>query len=288
MSSTTEAPSAVSVVGLGAIGSRVAQALLAARAAVTVWNRNPTRVDPLITQGAVRAPSVADAAAASPLVILALTDYAAVTEVLDASSAALSGRTVVTLSTGSPDEARRAAHSAEQAGAAYLDGGVQTGPEAIGSAGATFLYSGPRAVFDHHRRALETIGSPRYLGTDPGAAAVWDLALFGLWYDAQIGYLRALETVRAAGIDLETFADPAGTQLGHVTDAAVDTAREVATGTFPRGPATLSEHAPVLDRLLALRRDQRLGTGDLERIQHLVSHRIARGHGHQGLTSILE
>ncbi len=49
-----------------------------------------------------------------------------------------------------------------------------------------------QSAFDEHRATLEIIGSTQYLGADPAAAAVQDLTLFGLWYDAQIGYLRAL------------------------------------------------------------------------------------------------
>jgi len=40
--------------------------------------------------------------------------------------------------------------------------------------------------------------------------------LYGLWYDAQMGYLRAVETARAAGLDLAEFAEAAAVQLGHV------------------------------------------------------------------------
>lgn len=288
MSSNTGPPTAVSVLGVGAVGSRVAQAMLATGTVVTVWNRRPERADVLVARGAVRAPSAAEAAAASPLVILCLTDYAAVSEILETISSAITDRTVVTLTTGSPEESRRAARTAEQAGAVYLDGGVQTQPEAIGSDAATFLYSGPHLAFDQHRGALEAIGSARYLGADPGAAAVQDLTLFGLWYDAQTAYLRALETVRSAGIDVEDFAPLAATQLGHVVHATVDTAREVATGSFPRGPADLTEHAPVLERLIELRRDQRLGNGDLDRIHSLIQQRIELGRSHEGLTGILE
>lgn len=288
MNSNAGAPAAVSVLGVGAIGHKIAEALLAAGTTVTVWNRTPGRADSLISQGAVRAQSAAEAAAASPLVILCLTDYTAVSDVLDVISSSIAGRTIVTLATGSPEEARSAAHKGDQARAAYLDGGVQTQPESIGTDAATFLYSGPRPAFDEHRATLEVFGSARYLGADPGAAAVQDLALFGLWYDAQIAYLRALETVRSAGIDLEAFAPLAATQLGHVVHATADTAREIATGSFPRGPADLTEHAPVLERLAELRRDQSLGNGDLDYIHGLVQRRIELGRGHEGLNSILD
>lgn len=288
MSENTAERTAVSVLGVGAIGSRIAATLLEAGISVTVWNRTPRRTETLIDHGAVSVDSATTAASASPLVMLCLTDYEAVNEVLDAVSEALSGRTVVTLTTGSPEEARHTAGTVERAGAAYLDGGVQTEPEAIGSDAATFLYSGPRLAFDEHCATLQAIGAARYLGADPAAAAVQDLALFGLWYDAQIGYLRALQTIRAAGINVEDFAPAAATQLGHVVASTAATAREVATGSFPPGPADLTEHAPVLERLAELRRDHSLGLGGLDRIHGLVQHHIDLGRGHEGLTTILE
>lgn len=287
MNSSAESFGSVSVLGLGAIGSSIAQALLAAGAGVTVWNRTSRRAAPLVAQGAVNADSAAGAADASPLVLLCVTDYAGVGELLDVMSGRIAGRTVVVLTTGSPEEARRAARKANQAGAAYLDGGVQTGPEAVGTEDAIFFYSGDERAFTEHRTSLATVGTAHYLGTDAGAPAAQDLAMFGLWYDAQIAYLRALDTVRAAGIDVESFAPLGAVQLGHVVHATADTARELATRSFPRGPADLTEHAPVLDRLVALRRGQRLGDGDLDHIHTLVQQRIQLGHGHEGLTSIL-
>ncbi|GAA1213888.1 NAD(P)-dependent oxidoreductase [Prauserella alba] len=288
MSSITKPATAVSVLGVGAIGSAIAQALLAAGITVTVWNRSPGRVDELTARGAEPATSSAEAASASPLVIVCLTDYTAVDGILDDVSDAIAGRTIVTLSTGSPRDARHAAQKAESAGAAYLDGGVQTEPAAVGTAAAVFLYSGSPAVFEEHRTTLETLGTATYLGADPAAAAVQDLALFGLWYDAQVGYLRALEAIRSVGIDVEAFAAAAATQLGHVVHATADTAREVTTSSFPRGPADLTEHAHVLEQLTELRHDQRLGDGGLDDIHGLVQQRIALGHGPEGLNSIVE
>ncbi|OLF14823.1 hypothetical protein BU204_25010 [Actinophytocola xanthii] len=280
--------SAVTVLGTGAIGSQAARAFLAVGLEVTVWNRTAARAASLVDEGAVRAGTAAEATASSPLVVACLTDYPAVTATLWETRDVLRGRTFVALVTGSPEEARAAAEQATAAGADYLDGGLQSGPEAIGTDTATIFYSGPAEVFDRHRGTLAALGPARFAGTEPGAAALRDLALFGLWYDAQLGYLRALETVRAAGADVEAFAPMAAAQLGHVVADAENTAREVATRAFPRGPADLGEHESVLTKLVELRSDLRLGTGDLETALRLVRNRIARGGGNEGLTAILD
>jgi 3-hydroxyisobutyrate dehydrogenase-like beta-hydroxyacid dehydrogenase len=219
------------------------------------------------------------------LVITCLTDYPAVREMLDATADALDGRTFVALTTGSLEEARTAARQAAAYGAGYLDGGLQSAPDAIGTDTATIFYSGPADLFARHQDTLALLGPARYAGTDPGAAAVQDLALFGLWYDAQVGYLRALETVRAAGIDLEDFAALAATQLGHVVAGAAGTAREITSGSYPRGSADLTEHETVLAKLVSLRADQRLGDGQLELVLR-VRERIADGRGGDGFNAI--
>jgi 3-hydroxyisobutyrate dehydrogenase-like beta-hydroxyacid dehydrogenase len=276
----------VSVLGTGAVGGQVANVLLARGRPVTVWNRTAARTDSLVRQGAAAAATPAEAAAAGRLVIACLTGYPAVHETLDAAAGALAGRTFVALTTGSPDEARAAAGRAAALGAGYLDGGLQSAPDAIGT-DATIFYSGPADLFGQHRDTLALLGPARYAGPDPGAAAVVDLALFGLWYDAQVGYLRALEAVRAAGLDVQDFAPLAATQLGHVVAGAADTAREIAAGTYPRGPADLTEHEPVLASLVASRAGRRLGDGQLDLVLRLVREHIADGQGTQGLNAIV-
>ena len=44
-------PATVSVIGTGNMGSALAEALLAARFRVTVWNRTPARAKPLVEKG---------------------------------------------------------------------------------------------------------------------------------------------------------------------------------------------------------------------------------------------
>jgi 3-hydroxyisobutyrate dehydrogenase-like beta-hydroxyacid dehydrogenase len=207
------------VVGTGAIGSAVVRLLLGAGYDVTVWNRTAARAAGLVAEGAVRAGSVQEAVSSSPLVLLPLKDHAAMAQCL--TGLELSGRTIVGMYTGTPGEARRAAEQVGDLGGRYVDAGIQ----ALGT--GTILYSGSRQAFDEHRAVFDLLGTPRFVGESPEAAAVWDLALFGLWYDAQLGLLRALDTVRAAGIDTAEFGDTASTQLNHVLTAIPGTVAEL-------------------------------------------------------------
>lgn len=286
MNSTHESQ-AVSIVGTGAIGTAVARALLEAGCPVTVWNRSEDRARPAIQAGAGLAASAADAALASPLTLVVMTDYDAVRAILDSIDTDLSGRTIVVLCTGTPDDAQSAADRTARINADYLDAGVQTAPEDIGTPTATIFYGGENAVFERHRPVLELLSTPVHVGTEPTAAAICDLALFGVWYDAQLGLLRALDTVAGAGVDLSAFAEAAATQVGHVSAAAANTAAEVERAEYPRGPASLTEHLTVLDQLVELRAKDKLGDGGLPHVRRLVAALADAGRGEEGLTAVL-
>ena len=280
----------VSVLGTGAIGTAVARALLAAGRPVRVWNRTANRASVALAAGAEPAATVQEAVTTSPLTLVCLTDQTAAASVLstlprleDSSPR----RTVVLLTTGTPDEAAATHRLLQDRALHHLDAGVQTAPEDVGSRRARFFLAGERADFDRHRQTLELLGEVRWVGADPTAAAVWDLVLFGLWYDAQLGLLRALELTRAAGVDPHDFAEAAVGQLGHVVAGAAATADEVARGDYPAGPASLAEHLPLLRQLIESRRSARTGDGGLVTAERLVADLVSDGAGDLGLTAVL-
>src|SRR5699024_2810142 len=147
----------------------------------TVWNRTPGKADPLVANGAAQASSPVDAVSASPLVLVCLRDHAATREVLDAVGEAVNGRTVVNLTSQTPEQARSLAAWALEQGASYLAGAIMADPEQIGSAEAELYYSGAVVLFEKHRRALERLGgATRFFGDDPGLAPLHHCAVVAM------------------------------------------------------------------------------------------------------------
>ena len=66
------AKSTVGVIGLGLMGSALAESLLAKGFAVTVWNRTQAKAEPFEAAGAHRAPSVAEAARRTDVLVVCL------------------------------------------------------------------------------------------------------------------------------------------------------------------------------------------------------------------------
>lgn len=187
------------MLGLGPMGQAMVRTLLRAGHPVTVWNRTPHRADGVVADGARRAATPAEAVAASDLVILSLTDYQAMWDVLDGATASLAGRTLANLSSDTPDRTREAAAWATGHGAAFLTGGVMVPAPMLGTEAAYAYYSGPSEAMDRHRETLARIGSPRYLGADPALAQLMYLANLDVFLTTLSSLAHAVALLQSAG-----------------------------------------------------------------------------------------
>ena len=118
----------VTVIGLGPMGRAMSAALLRAGHSVTVWNRTAGRAEQVVAAGAQLASTPIDATSASDVTILSLTDYAAMYAILG-DGPDLDGRTLVNLSSDTPDASRAAAAWAAASGT------PNTGPPAKSTCG---------------------------------------------------------------------------------------------------------------------------------------------------------
>jgi 3-hydroxyisobutyrate dehydrogenase-like beta-hydroxyacid dehydrogenase len=195
--------STVAVVGLGAMGSRVAQRLLDAGHTLVVWNRTAARAEEIV--GAVVASSPADAASRAEAVITMVADPAAlqaVTEKTNGIAAGVGeGTTVIEMSTVGPSAIARLAAALPEG--RLLDAPV-LGSLAEAEAGTLRIFvGGPAELVEAWTPLLSTLGSPLHVGPlGAGAAAklVANTALFGT-----LGVLgEALALADGLGLDRNT------------------------------------------------------------------------------------
>jgi 3-hydroxyisobutyrate dehydrogenase-like beta-hydroxyacid dehydrogenase len=195
----------VTVLGLGAMGSALARAFLAAGHPTTVWNRTPDRSPELDALGAVRARTTTEAVAASPLVVVCLLVDATLRAALEGLD--LTGKAVVNLTNATPEQARATAESVTSAGGQYLDGGIMAVPEMIGGPAAFIFYSGSTETFQQHASDLAALGRPAYVGSDAGLAALHDIALLSAMYGMFGGALHALALTGSEDVPAGQFAE---------------------------------------------------------------------------------
>jgi len=159
----------VAVIGLGAMGSRIARRLREAGHELTVWNRTRQRAEAL---SATVAETPADAARRAEVVITMVADpeaLRAVTEGPDGVAAgARSGTTVVEMSTVGPEAISRLRSLLRTD---LLDAPVLGSiSEAEGGTLSIFV-GGDETVFEARRPLLEALGTPMYVGPSGAGAA---------------------------------------------------------------------------------------------------------------------
>ncbi|MGH2585126.1 MAG: NAD(P)-dependent oxidoreductase [Dehalococcoidia bacterium] len=278
----------VSVIGLGLMGTALADAFLKNGNPTTVWNRSPQKADALVAQGALRATTVADAASASPLVVVCVLDYDAVREILHPAADAIAGRAVANLTSGTPEQARDTAAWATDRGAAYLDGKILATPSMVGGPQALLFLSGSQGVFEAQQQALSRLGAITYFGTDPGLAAVFDIALLGLMYATVTGFLHSAALAGTEQVSAMTLLPYATEWLKGVTGFLPDLARQVDDGDYRDADATLAMQAVGMNHMIHANQARGIDTELPSYVKALMERAIAAGHGADGFASLIE
>ena len=220
----------ISLIGIGAMGSALAMALINAGRKVTVWNRTAEKLAPLIKVGATASNTPAQALAASPVVIICLPSYSATAELFADQAAAgkLSGRTVIQLSTASPKEAGDAEKWFAEQGAFFVAGAILCWPGNIGTESGKIVVAGPQTVFDRCEVDLRTLaGGLRYLGTNIRAPSTVDLAFLSRTLGIVFGSIHGALVCEAEGVPVSEF-----TAILPPGDRAVPLTETINAGTF--------------------------------------------------------
>ncbi|ANN17869.1 dehydrogenase [Amycolatopsis orientalis] len=268
----------VTVLGLGPMGHALAAAFAAADHPTTVWNRTPGKENGLAV---TTAPTAAEAIAASPLVVVCVRDYTAARSVLDTD--ALTGRTLVNLTGGSPRQALTMADWAAGHGIDYLDGVIMATTGAIGGPDASFFYSGPADVYRKHRDTLTALGeNMQHVGDDPGRAAAFDASLQDMLWTSMSGVIHMLALAKAENIDATDIATHAKALLGFFPDMIDLLADQVSTDRYPGDYGTLASTAATMDHILDTVRARDLDNGVLTAARAHVQRAIDTGHGSDG------
>jgi 3-hydroxyisobutyrate dehydrogenase/2-hydroxy-3-oxopropionate reductase len=157
----------VAVVGLGAMGSRIAGRFLDAGYEVVVWNRTAEKARPLADRGAVAAETPADAARRADAVVLMVADPRALRAVTDGPDGVLAGATpgttVIQMSTVGPDDVAELASRLPE-GVELLDAPV-LGSVSEAEAGTLQVFAGgPVEFVEKWTPLLSALGPALHVG----------------------------------------------------------------------------------------------------------------------------
>jgi 3-hydroxyisobutyrate dehydrogenase-like beta-hydroxyacid dehydrogenase len=195
----------IGFLGLGNLGTPIAANLIASGHALTVWNRTSDKTGPLVAKGAKAAATPVGAITKGGVVFSILWDDASLDqlvtpEFLDALGP---GGVHVSMTTVTPECARRVAARHEKAGNTYVESPIFGVPPAAVAKQLTFCIAGPKAAKERVRPLLEAAGGLKIFdfGESIGAGTATKLAGNYMIIAGFSVIQECFEVLKKAGVD---------------------------------------------------------------------------------------
>ncbi len=278
----------VAVIGAGRMGAALVHALATGGYKVSVWNRDHTKALATQGSGALAVRSLSEAVAASRCIIVCVANYQVASSLLAGLGAdALNGRTVVQLTTGSPEEAVAFAKSMANAGAASLDGAIMAYPNLVGTPACRIVLSGPKTTFDDVSRIIEALGEPIYIDGNPGSASAMDAALLFYNYGATFAFFQGISFLMAAGVDWSRYAELViGNQVS--ADVLKSYLPAIEARSHRGKEATLDVHFAALEGVIGAAEVMAIPHQYMLAVKAQFEAALSAGHGGDELSAIFE
>ncbi len=201
----------VGFLGIGVMGEPMAACLLRRGFSVSVWNRTADKCQSLQEQGAQRMSSPAEVAAVADIIILCLSDAAAIDEVLFGADGVVysparqpSELLVIDMSTVSPAASRECSEKLAGYGISMLDAPVSGSREGACQGTLSIMVGGPSEYFDQVRPLLAAMGTTLvHVGERCGDGQTVKLVNQLLASGHTLIMSEALLFAQAGGVDLE-------------------------------------------------------------------------------------
>ena len=277
----------VSVIGLGVMGTELARELIENGYEVTVWNRSPEKARAHVEAGATLAKSASEAIGASEATITCVRTHSDTRALLERDPTALSGKTIIELSTGDAGEAESLMEWIRRNGADCLIGMIAVFPKDIGKAESAIVTVGGENAWDHCKDILKTLaGRSAFVGKDPKALAAIYASLVLPRQGFMFGMIYGALLCEKAGVPMDAYVEQLPLTIKVVHDYYDLFAATVPSGNFADPPASMGTYYAAFQDVLNTCQD--LGTPDeLPRLFHdLLKRGIDAGLADQQITSL--
>ncbi len=283
-------PATVSVIGMGNMGSALAEALLAAGFTVTVWNRTLPKAERIAAQGAILADSPAAAALNSESTIVCVTDHEAFMSIIhnDAVAASLEGKRLIQLTVVTAEQAQQTGNWADTRNIGYLEGSILGIPDNVKNATATLVCSGPQILFEAAKPQLSVFGNSQLVSEAIGSAYEFDKVYYSFAYATLLGFIQGAAMAEASGFSIDAYTSIVAERIPTVTENLTKSGKLMASHNHKDDQASLEVWADAysksVDLCRALKVDDSLPTALMQNFDKAIK----RGYGDEGITAIIE
>lgn len=263
----------VSVIGLGVMGAELARVLIESGYDVTVWNRTPEKAASHVKAGAKLAKTASEAVRVSDVTITCIRTHSDTRALLETDLTALSGKSIVELSTGDAGEAKSLMEWVRANGADCLIGMISVFPKGIGEPDSAIVTVGPERVWTVCEPILKTLaGKSVCIGESPEALAAIYASLVLPRQGFMFGMIYGALLCEKAGVSMDDYVELLPLTIKVVHDYYDVFAASVPSGNFADPPASMGTYYAAFQDVVNTCRD--LGTPDeMPRLLHDLAKR---------------
>jgi 3-hydroxyisobutyrate dehydrogenase-like beta-hydroxyacid dehydrogenase len=281
--------SEVSVIGLGAMGSAIASALLEAGRSIIVWNRSREKAEPLAARGAEIAADAMSAVAGSPASIVCVDNYAVSMAILGDARAALEGKTLVQLTSDTGTAAEELAEWSTASDARYLDGVILAYPSDMGSPEARIVLAGDLDAWATVEPLMRDLaGASTYVGENVRVPSMLSAAVIAPLLGLVVGAAQGAAMCEAERFPVADYAAMMSSLSGLLNDQMQHTLATIAEDRFDNPEAALKTYASSVSDRTAESRLRGVNVEFYGFVDGLLTRSIDQGLGDQELSAIIK
>jgi 3-hydroxyisobutyrate dehydrogenase-like beta-hydroxyacid dehydrogenase len=274
----------VSVLGLGLMGSAVANGMLACGHEVIVYNRTATKAAPLVEKGAIAAASAADAILAADAAIIVLTDGKAVKNLFTEDVLqACKGKKILNASTTSVEEILFLNDLITAHGGSLAEMSIMVGPEQVMNQEGYFLLGCAKEEEGFWTSVLEKDGGVQRVGDISTATKAESPIVFASVFNSVM-----MAYAGAALVKLDVPAEVAMSTLAGSIPGAEYMLPGILARNYDQVMASTDSLIGVADAAISTAQDLGMPAKVLEDMKELFVEASQKGLGQKDATSVVE
>ncbi|KAI4329102.1 hypothetical protein L6164_021402 [Bauhinia variegata] len=261
-SQATEKPARVGFLGIGIMGSPMAQNLIKAGCDLTVWNRTKNKCDPLISLGAKYKSSPEEVAASCDVTFAMLADPRSAMDVAFGKCGAASGmgpgKGYVDVSTVDGPTSKLISEHIKSTGALFLEAPVSGSKKPAEDGQLIFLTAGDKYLYEKVAPLLDIMGKSRFYLGDIGNGAAMKLVVNMIMGSMMASFSEGLLLSEKVGLDPKVLVEV-------VSQGAIS-----APMYSTKGPSMIQSLYPTAFPLKHQQKDLRLALGLAESVSQPI------------------
>ncbi|CAK8535935.1 unnamed protein product [Lathyrus sativus] len=275
-----ETPPRVGFLGLGIMGSPMAQNLIKAGVDLTVWNRTKSKCDALISLGAKYKSSPEQVAASCDLTFAMLADPQSAMDVACGKYGVVNGmgpgKGYVDVSTVDVDTSKLINGHIKSTGALFLEAPVSGSKKPAEDGQLIFLTAGDRNLYETAAPLLDIMGKSKFYLGDVGNGAAMKLVVNMIMGSMMASFSEGVLLSEKVGLDPKVLVEV-------ISQGAIN-----APMYTTKGPSMIKSHYPTAFPLKHQQKDLRLALGLAESVSQSIPiaaaanelYKVAKSHGY--------